>query len=203
MNASGGVASCRRRGTTSRPRDWKAFDADLADDLETELHRLTHVVEQSLLIARAEHGRLTAQRVPCNLGALVRDVVEDFQLLADAEGRRLSLDAAAECWITADTKHLRQIIHNLLTNALKHGQGDLRVRVRTGGGRQTLLVANRVAQFPGVSRETLGLGLRVVEALLRLERNAHFQRRRGKGYHVARLVFPDTAGLPDAGIWRF
>jgi len=178
---------------------------ELADELEDELHRLTHVVDQSLLIARAEQGRLTAMRSVFNLTAAVREIVEDFQLLTAEQNRRLTLQPAGECWATADPRQVRQIIHTLLTNALKHGSGDLTVRVKHTLHYAVLLVANRVK--PGADTEsTLGLGLRVVAALLRLEPGMKFHRRHGSGYHVARLLVPAveqpnsfTTGTAPAG----
>jgi signal transduction histidine kinase len=166
---------------------------ELAEELQAELHRLTYVVDQSLLIARAERGSLKTRSVPVNLTELVKEVVEDFQLLAAEEGRRLLLVAPASCWAIADVQHVRQIIHGLLSNALKHGEDDLRVRVNTNGIRASLSVANRVTAARSSNEPTLGLGLRVIGALLRLEPNLTFHRRFGRKYHVARLTFPSTA----------
>ena len=160
---------------------------ELAEELDEELHRLAHVVDQSLLIARAGQGRVAAQPLCLNLKATVTDVVQDFQMLAVEEKRNFTLIAPDECWVTADMGHLRQIIHNLLTNALKHGDGDLTVRVKCLGDRAVLFVANFVTFKEPNS--TLGLGLRVVEALLRLEPEIHFRRRRGNGYYAARVSF--------------
>lgn len=162
---------------------------ELADELESELHRLTHVVEQSLLIARAEQGRLTAMRSVFNLMPAAEEVVEDFRLLAAEQGRELVFKCETDCWVSADPRHLRQIAHTLLTNALKHGTGNLMVRVKPTGKFAALLVANR-ANRSGSSEPTLGLGLRVVAALLRLEPELQLQRRLGATYHVARLLVP-------------
>ncbi len=168
------------------------INPELAEELENELHRLTHVVDQSLLIARAELGRLCAERTPCDLAALVRDLVGDFELLAAEEQRRLWIKSSRSAWVLADPRHLRQIIHSLLTNALKHGQGDFAVRVRSQGQRAVLFVANRV-EFCSLDHErTLGLGLRVVSVLLHLDPQVHFQRRRGLNYHAVRLTVPVT-----------
>ena len=164
---------------------------ELADELEGELHRLTHVVEQSLLIARAEQGRLMAMRSVFNLSATVAEVVEDFQLLAAEQNRRFTLKANSECWVSADPRHVRQIAHALLTNALKHGAGDLTVRVKRAGKFAALVVGNR-ASHAGTTEPTLGLGLRVVTALLKLEPEMRLQRRQGGGYHVARLLVPQV-----------
>lgn len=173
---------------------------ELAGELEEELHRLTHVVDQSLLIARAEQGRVASQRLCLNLKATVADVVHDFQLLAVEEHRNFTLIAPDECWVMADMRHLRQIIHNLLTNALKHGDGDLTVRVKSHDNRAVLFVANFVTFKERRDDFTLGLGLRVVEALLRLEPDIQFRRRRGNGYYAARVSFP--ACVPVSGAER-
>lgn len=165
---------------------------ELAEELEGELHRLTHVVDQSLLLARAEQGRLTAQREPCDLAAVVADLVEDFALLAREENRRLMRISPASAWVMADARHLRQVVHNLLSNALKHGQGDFWVRVRQCRARAALSIINRVEFCTLDLDRSLGLGLRVVAVLLRLDSDVRFQRRRGLAYHAVRLSFPVT-----------
>ena len=162
---------------------------ELADELEAELHRLTHVVEQSLLIARADRGRVMTMRSVFNFSRTIAEVVEDFQLLAAEQNRRFTLKAIPDCWVSADPHHVRQIAHNLLTNALKHGDGDLTVRVKCTGRFVVLLVGNR-ARRAGASEPTLGLGLRVVGALLRLEPELKLQRRHSGSYYVTRLLLP-------------
>ena len=162
---------------------------ELADELEAELHRLTHVVEQSLLIARAERGRVMTMRSVFDLSAATAEIVEDFQLLATEQGRQFTLKSTPECWVSADPHHVRQIAHNLLTNALKHGDGDLAVRVKRSGRFAALVVGNR-ARTANTSEPTLGLGLRVVGALLRLEPQMRLHRRHAGNYHVARLLVP-------------
>jgi signal transduction histidine kinase len=165
------------------------INPELADELEGELHRLTHVVEQSLLIARAEQGRVMAMRSVFNFSAAMIEVVEDFQLLAAEQDRQFTLKSTGEFWVSADPRHVRQIAHNLLTNALKHGSGNLTVRIKRSGKFAVLLVGNR-ANGTTTPEPTLGLGLRVVSALLGLEPEMSLQRRHGAQYHVARLLVP-------------
>jgi signal transduction histidine kinase len=164
---------------------------ELADELESELHQLTYVVEQSLLIARAELGRATTQRTVLNFSDTIQDLVEDFRLLALEQGRSCLLRVEPDCWVNTNLHHVRQISHNLLSNALKHGDGDISVRVHRRGGNSFLLVANRVARrSTATDADTLGLGLRVVDALLRLEPEIHCLRRRGNSYYAAGLKIP-------------
>jgi len=162
---------------------------ELADELEGELHRLTHVVDQSLLIARAEQGRVMAMRSVFNLSVAVAEVVEDFNCSPPSRNREFTLKSVPECWVSADPRHVRQITHTLLTNALKHGGGNLTVRVKRNGKFAAVIVSNGASRTD-TAEPTLGLGLRVVAALLRLEPEMKLQRRHGVDYHVARLLVP-------------
>lgn len=163
---------------------------ELAEELESELYRLTHVVDQSLLLARAEQGRLSAQPEPCDLTALVHDLAEDFSLLAREDDRCLRCESPPWVWVLADARQLRQIVHNLLSNALKHGHGDFCVRVRKLHDRASVAVVNRIAGPATNQDRNLGLGLRVAAVLLRLDAGVRFRRRRGLSYHAVRLTFP-------------
>ncbi len=58
------------------------IEPSLAEEIQTELLRLTMHVEQALLIARAEQGHLHPNRVRFDLAALLDDVAQDFRLLA-------------------------------------------------------------------------------------------------------------------------
>jgi signal transduction histidine kinase len=165
---------------------------DLAEEFESELHRLNYVVDQSLFIARAERGYVAIERKTFNLTDLVKEVLEDFQLLAAEQERHFILEAGEQCPVTADPRHLRQIIHNLFTNALKHGREELNVRVHQSNHRTILLIANGINPQPDTERTTLGLGLRVVATLLKLEPDIHYQRRQNRGYYIARLTLPSA-----------
>ncbi len=172
--------------------------AEFAEELQAQLHHLTHMVDQSLLIARAEQGRLTLQFRAFDLAAMVEDLAGDFSLLAQEESRALRVRNLSPCEVTADPKYARQIIHNLLSNALKHGQGDITLKLARRPTELALTILNRVRHEPTPAEETLGLGLRVVETLLHLQPGVTCARRRGKHYYAARLVFPvaQTARLP-------
>ncbi len=168
--------------------------ADTSEDLQAAVHQLTHVVDQLVLMARAEQGRLNTNLRPIDLTALVEDVSSDFSLLAQEAGRKVIVRLPERrCHVPADAKYLRQIVHNLLTNALKHGVGDIHLRITARGGRVGLILANRVGREPTSAEETLGLGLRVVDHLLNLLPDAMYARRRGKSYYIAKLLFPAVA----------
>jgi signal transduction histidine kinase len=138
---------------------------ELAEELQEELARLTKYVETALTIARAEQGRLELIPEPLALKDFLTDMLEPFSRLAEAEGRRLLWSCPADVVIHADRNTLKQVLFNLLSNALKHGQQDILLRVRPRRGGISLLVGNRPAERTHASRQGLGIGLRLVQAL--------------------------------------
>lgn len=166
---------------------------ELAEEMQGELRRLAHVVDQSLLIAKAGQGRLQWQSERFDLSMVTAEIVRDFHLLAHGEGRELELESQRDCWVQADPKYCRQVLHGLLTNALNHGRGGIRVRVRRKGNQVRLTLMNAVRQSPAHGALTLGLGLRVVRALLGQQLDIRFHQHAGKRVHATRIVFPCAA----------
>jgi signal transduction histidine kinase len=167
---------------------------ELAEQLQTELHQITHVIDQSLLIAKAEQGRLKLQLRTFDLAQLVTDVAEDFALLAQEKDRLVRLYPMRPSPVQTDPKYARQILHNFFTNALKHGQGNILVRVTERQGRFVLTIANGLRPRTAPHQETLGLGLRVVDTLLGLQPEIHYRRRCGTRDYLVRLSFPPATG---------
>jgi signal transduction histidine kinase len=171
---------------------------DLAEEFQDELSRLTNVTERLLLIAKAEQRRVVFSNQQFELSAFVTDLVEDFRLLAQESQRELHLEISTPCWINADARYLKQILHNLLSNAHRHGTGSITVRLHASRSLCTLLIANKVGPHRGKS-QSLGLGLRVVRALLHLDSAIKYTARQQRGLYVACLQFtrirPATAKL--------
>lgn len=168
--------------------------AELAEPLQTELHQLTYIIDQSMLIAKADQGRLQVQARTFDLAQLLADVAEDFTLLAQENNRMVRLYPMRPAPVLADPKHTRQILHNLFTNALKHGQGNIHVRLAPRQGRFVLVIANGLRPHSSPKAETLGLGLRVVNTLISLQPGIKYRRRTGRRDYLVRLSFPISTG---------
>ena len=179
------------------------IESGLAEEFEDELHRLAHVVDQSLLIAKADQGRLQWRAEAFDLSAVLTDLVRDFRLLADDEGRHFSFEPSAPCRVRTDRRYCRQIVHTLLSNALTHGRGPIQIRLNQREGQARFTVLNQVRHEPNTHDQTLGLGLRVVRALLKQQPGLHFRRHHGAHFHAACLVVPalpagmDTSEKPE------
>ncbi|MFM2262249.1 MAG: hypothetical protein RI959_925, partial [Pseudomonadota bacterium] len=93
---------------------------------------LLSLVEGTLDIARIESGKLTLQPHPMAFADHVQEVAHLFELQAEGKGLRFVLEVpqALPAVVRADSKRLRQILINLLGNALKFThRGEVRLRV--------------------------------------------------------------------------
>ncbi len=168
------------------------MEPTLAEELQEELARLSDYVETALTIARAEQGRLETRPEPVPLKDFLNDMVEPFCRLAAAERRRLlwSCPATARAWV--DRNVLKQILFNLLNNALKHGRGDILFRVRSSGKTVSFLIGNPIAARAAKHENGLGIGLRLVRALACQSEGAHLTFR-NQSYFWVRLRMPAAA----------
>lgn len=88
------------------------------------------LVDDILDVAKMETGNLTIEHAPVDLPAMLRDVSRLWQEQAAAKGIAFELDTSeAPARIESDPARLRQIVFNLLSNALKFTQnGSIHVR---------------------------------------------------------------------------
>jgi signal transduction histidine kinase len=102
--------------------------------IDQEARRLTHLVENILQFSRAERSTPRLSLATLELAALVDEVVESFTPLAGARGVTVRTTHAGHAVAIADRDALRQVLLNLLDNAVKYGPAG-----------QTITVGTRVA----------------------------------------------------------
>ena len=168
------------------------IEPSLAEEIQTELLRLTMHVELALLVARAEQGHLRPNRIRFDLAALLEDVAQDFRLLARDQGRQIEV-TASKAMISADPKYMKQILYSLLTNCLRHGRGSIYTVLQSEGNLTTLAIKNRVKTEDTDEALDLGLGRRIVAALAALQQNVEVHTNRQEGWYEVRLVISDVS----------
>lgn len=87
---------------------------------------VAELIEDLLVVAKAEAGSLQVQAVPVNLSLQTSRVLEGL----DEQKVRDVLIADEECCATADPVRVRQIIRNLVTNAFRYGGSDIWISMR-------------------------------------------------------------------------
>jgi two-component system OmpR family sensor kinase len=110
------------------------------DDLDRIMHRVEKeaarmglLVEDLLLLARLDQQRPLAQQ-PIDLLSLAADAVHDARLLAPDRTIDLSVQPGAAFLVIGDEPRLRQVIGNLMSNALTHTPDGSPIEVSIGSG---------------------------------------------------------------------
>jgi len=107
--------------------------------IERAGEHLLHIINDVLDFSRIEAGKLQIQHAAFDLRALIDEVVELQRVTAQEKGLHLLADVRlpTTSWVSGDASRLRQMLHNLLGNAIKFTElGEIRVRVSpdTQGG---------------------------------------------------------------------
>lgn len=122
--------------------------------LET-VHRngehLIELINDILDLSKIESGTLTVEQVPVDLRALATEVCDLLRIRSQLKGvaLELELEASAPAWILSDGKRLRQILTNLVGNAIKF----------TERGRVTIQVCGITGQQAEVQIRDTGVGI--------------------------------------------
>jgi signal transduction histidine kinase len=159
-------------------------EAEIAN-LYSQTRHLTRLVNDLRELSLAESGQLTLEKVPCDLKTLVAETIQALEPLAVEKGVTLADEVPPLPEVTVDPFRIRQVLFNILFNALRHTPegGRIIVNGKTGSGVITLSVQDNgeglePEQLPAVferfyradksrSRETggTGLGLAIVKAI--------------------------------------
>jgi signal transduction histidine kinase/ActR/RegA family two-component response regulator len=145
------LAAASGPATRARPsRDQLSAALDAAQDLVA-------MVDATLDSEGAEAGRLTVAREAVDPGELAREVVRAHEPLAASKGLVLTVECLVETGaVTADPARARQVLANLVGNAVKYtGRGGVAVRVAATGGGQVRFEV--VDTGPGLAPEELAI----------------------------------------------
>ncbi len=163
------------------PQDASAMRDALADSVE-ETDRVLSMLRTLMDISAAETGAMRLERATVNLGDIARDVLDTYEVVAEERAVRL-VSSIEPVNVTGDASRLRQLVANLLDNAVKYTSagGLVEVRTHAASGQAELQVRDTGigiddADLPHIfdrlyrgdrsrSQPGLGLGLSFVKAI--------------------------------------
>src|SRR5437660_4475473 len=162
--------------------------------IDQEARRLTHLVENLLHFSRSERQTARITPEPTALAPLVQEVIDGFAPLAAARGVTLATAVPDGLVVPADPGAVRQMLLNLLDNAVKYGPAgqEIRVGATRDNGRARLWVDDGGPGIPRADRE------HVWERFWRLERD------RGSavaGSGIGLAVVRELASLHHGRAW--
>ncbi|NTV36578.1 MAG: HAMP domain-containing protein, partial [Anaerolineaceae bacterium] len=160
-------------------------EAEIAN-LYSQTHHLIRLVNDLRELSLAESHQLPMEKQPTDLAALLADTLQTMEPLAQEKGVRLTNQAANQLTANIDPFRIRQVLFNLLSNALRHtpeggeivvngtaSSSVVRLSVQDSGDgldpEQIAVVFDRFYRGDrSRSRETggTGLGLAIVKAIV-------------------------------------
>ena len=171
--------------TLAKTRDADEYQQVLESNLE-ELNRLSHIAENILFLAHADHAALSIEREPVDLRDELVRIADYFEGPADERGMRFTVEAKGIA--SANPMLCRRAINNLVFNAVRYGANNTVVRLSGTQDEQgaTVVVENDGAPIPdeqlnrlfdrfyradaarSAFTESSGLGLAIVRAIMHL-----------------------------------
>jgi len=118
-----------------------------------EAERLSHLVQELLMLSRFDSNQLVLDCASCDLAEVARESVTALDARRQDRGVQLRLEGEPVT-LVGDPHRLRQVVDNLLDNALRHAPPGSQVVVRSGreAGRASLIVQDA---GPGLSSDEL------------------------------------------------
>ena len=114
--------------TAERPDQFRDAMVNALEDVE----KLSSIVRALLLLSQAESGQLVLQKAPLDLGDVVADVVDQFQIPAEEKGVKLTATLEPGWIANVDRTQIERLISNLLSNAVKYTPKGGKVNVNVG-----------------------------------------------------------------------
>jgi PAS domain S-box-containing protein len=163
----------------------------LLDVISSESNRLARIVNDILWASRLESGRMQVEIEQCDPAAIAVEVAEVAQARVP-EGLRLVADAPADLpAIAADPDKLRQVLANLLDNAVKYSPdgGTVEFEASRSGGRVRFRVSDEGLGIPPAEQD------RIFEKFFRLDPNlTRGVGGTGLGLYISRELVTRMAG---------
>jgi signal transduction histidine kinase len=183
------LAGIRQAAEVARAHPGALPDGELADAVLEESARMQRLVEQLLLLTRADDGVVTRVRTDVDL--------DDLALAEARRARRsgLAVDTAGIGGgrVRGDPAALGQAVRNLVDNAARHADHRLAIAVRDTGSGAELIVEDDGAGIPEDQRE------RVFERFVRLdEARARDAGGSGLGLAIVKEIVAAHGGTVEA-----
>jgi heavy metal sensor kinase len=176
------------RGELENFADDPRFEPEMRDRVGSMLEEVVHlgkIVEQLFTLSRLDAGEAQTEWTRFDLSELTKTTAEQMSLLAEDKGIAISCDVGQSMPVKGNQVRLKQVVVNLLDNAIKYTQekGAIHLRVLAINGHAVLEVEDNGAGIPpgalphvferfyrvdparSADSESAGLGLSIVKSI--------------------------------------
>jgi len=144
--------------------------------IDRSVNRMRRLIDQLLVFTQSIAGTMALDRTTTSLGAVTTSTLAEL-----APARTVNVIRESDPELSGDTDRLSQLVENLVSNAIKHGTGEITLRIAGDGTHVNLSVHNMGTPIPAESIPTLfepfrratpraggfGLGLFIVDRIAR------------------------------------
>lgn len=181
-----------------------------------DVERLSNLVRALLLLSQSESGQIPMNKGAVDINDLIGDLVDQFQIPAEAHQVELSQSHTEPVVCEADRTQIERVITNLLSNAIKYTQagGWVRAHAESAGEKVRLIVEDsgvgippdhlphifdRFYRVPDPNPEKgLGLGLSFVAAIVKAHAGEiHVESQPGKGSRFEVILPTGAVRMPS------
>jgi heavy metal sensor kinase len=176
-----------------RPRAAEDYRLALESNLE-EIDRLTRIVDELLFLSRADLGEVRMAALPVRLDELLRDVHKQASVLGQDRNVQVALGPPAAATVLGDELRLRELLLNLVDNAVKYSRpgGRVEIGLAAEDGQARLSVSDRGI---GIPPEAL---TRIFDRFYRTgEARAHARQGTGLGLAICKWIAESHKGRID------
>jgi signal transduction histidine kinase len=160
----------------ARDRKLPADARESALQIRTAARNLMRLIQNLLDISKSEEGKLAPKRAGVDLGALMGEVREVFEV--QARDAQVTLEADGDAvTLSADPSLIRRVLENLTENAIRHAPPGSAVRLRAerADGAVDIRVSDEGAGIPPELRD------KVFDRFVQLDAASPAQSRSGRG----------------------
>jgi signal transduction histidine kinase len=199
------VASIRQTAEVARAHPEAIGTDELVDTVLAESGRLERIVRSLLTLARLDEASLEVSRSPVDLDDLV---LAEARRVRESGGPQMDTSAVSGGQVLGDASLLAQVLRNLVDNAVRHADHQVRLTLGEHDGSVVLTVEDDGAGIPDAERTRVferfvrldesrgrdqggsGLGLAIVDELVRAHGGAVSASASDLGGARLRVVLP-------------
>ena len=123
--------------------DGKMVQKKYLKNISNSVGRLNTLIEDLLNVSRIEQNRLPVSLVETDLSQITADIIDEMSILANEKDLEIKKDISCKAKISADPERLKQIIVNLISNAIKYTpKGSVEIKIKEEGDNVLLIVSD-------------------------------------------------------------
>ncbi|NET42497.1 cell wall metabolism sensor histidine kinase WalK [Okeania sp. SIO2B3] len=166
----------------SHPERIDPADKNKVDAIADASYRMTHLVEDLLLLARLDGSvaLMSLEKIPLPLDEILEDTIEFARSEAEQKDIELNSNLDSDIWVLGDGQQLQRVFSNLIDNAMQYTPKEGKVTVSLFADHETAIIAVEDTGI-GIAPEELP---QIFERLWRSDR-ARIERQEGTGLGMA------------------